>query len=60
MIGDRGVDMVAARHHGAHALGVTWGYGSREELREAGAHAFCETPGDLPDCVARLLAPRPS
>jgi phosphoglycolate phosphatase len=58
MIGDRGVDMVAARHHGARALGVTWGYGAREELREAGAHAFCETPWELPDCVARLLVPR--
>ncbi len=58
MIGDRGVDMVAAHHHGARALGVTWGYGSRDELREAGAHAFCESPGDLPRCVARLLAPR--
>ena len=58
MIGDRGVDMVAARHHGARALGVTWGYGSRDELREAGAHAYCEAPGDLPHCVARLLAPR--
>jgi phosphoglycolate phosphatase len=57
MIGDRGVDMVAAHHHGARALGVTWGYGSRDELREAGAQAFCEAPGDLPGCVARLLAP---
>jgi phosphoglycolate phosphatase len=54
MIGDRGVDMVAACHHGARALGVTWGYGSRAELREGGAHALCESPGDLPGCVARL------
>ncbi|MCM2327384.1 MAG: HAD hydrolase-like protein [Lysobacter sp.] len=58
MIGDRGVDMVAARHHGARALGATWGYGSRDELRGAGAQAFCDSPGDIPGCVARLLAPR--
>ncbi len=44
MIGDRGVDMIAARHHGVHALGALWGFGSREELTAAGAHSFAETP----------------
>ena len=47
MIGDRSHDMVAARNHGIGALGVTWGYGSREELLQAGAHALCEAPADL-------------
>ena len=55
MIGDRGVDMRAARHHGAFALGVTWGYGSREELREAGAHALCDSPGELAATVTPLF-----
>ncbi|HEX6634081.1 MAG TPA: HAD hydrolase-like protein [Usitatibacter sp.] len=55
MIGDRGADMRAARHHGLHALGVLWGYGSGEELSEAGAHALCAAPADLPDSVAALL-----
>ncbi|MBX3714611.1 MAG: HAD hydrolase-like protein [Burkholderiales bacterium] len=58
MIGDRGVDMRAARHHGAFALGVTWGYGSREELREAGAHALCGSPGGLAATIAAFGAPR--
>lgn len=57
MIGDRGVDMRAARHHGALALGVTWGYGSREELREAGAHALCDSPGELAARLAAFGAP---
>jgi phosphoglycolate phosphatase len=48
MIGDRGVDMVAARHHGLAALGALWGYGSREELAHAGAQRFCELPRDIP------------
>lgn len=48
MVGDRGVDMAAARHHGLRALGAVWGYGSREELTAAGAHALCEAPGELP------------
>ena len=57
MVGDRGADMIAARHHGVHALGATWGYGSREELAESGAHDFCDRPGDLPACLRRLRAP---
>jgi len=47
MIGDRGADMVAARHHGVRAVGVLWGYGSRDELVQAGAQSLCESPGDL-------------
>jgi phosphoglycolate phosphatase len=51
MIGDRGVDMRAARHHGVHALGVLWGYGSAEELQAAGAHALCDRPATLPQAI---------
>jgi phosphoglycolate phosphatase len=47
MIGDRGADMIAARHHGVRAVGALWGYGTREELEQAGAHAFCERPSAL-------------
>ena len=47
MIGDRGVDMRAARHHGLHAIGALWGYGSAEELREHGAQVLCELPRDI-------------
>jgi phosphoglycolate phosphatase len=37
MVGDRSYDMAGARANGVGALGVLWGYGSREELLEAGA-----------------------
>lgn len=58
MAGDRGVDMIAARHHGARALGALWGYGTRGELAGAGAHDFCNLPSDLPARLrALLLAP---
>ncbi len=60
MIGDRGADMRAARHHGVRALGALWGYGSREELLEHGAEALCENPAGLIDCVARMRASAPS
>lgn len=47
MVGDRGVDMRAARHHGLHAIGALWGYGSERELREHGAQVLCDSPRDL-------------
>ncbi|HYC36820.1 MAG TPA: HAD hydrolase-like protein [Usitatibacter sp.] len=56
MIGDRGVDMRAARHHGARAVGALWGYGSRGELEGEGAHAFCASPRELPRALAALEA----
>ena len=43
----RGADMVAARHHGVRAVGVLWGYGTREELEGAGAQHFCARPTEL-------------
>jgi phosphoglycolate phosphatase len=54
MVGDRDVDMLAARHHGLGALGVTYGYGGHAELLEAGAHALCERAADLPQALAAL------
>ena len=47
MIGDRGADMVAARHHGVRAVGALWGYGTREELEEGGAQSLCPRPAEL-------------
>jgi phosphoglycolate phosphatase len=57
MIGDRGVDMRAARHHGLAAVGALWGYGSREELLGHGAHELCASPCELGALLARLDAP---
>lgn len=47
MIGDRSHDIVGARGNGVRALGVLWGYGSREELMRAGADRIFDTPGAL-------------
>jgi len=48
VVGDRKHDVVGAHAHGARAIGVLWGYGTFEELDEAGADLYCRTPGDLP------------
>ncbi len=47
MIGDRSHDVVGARAVGVHSLGVLWGYGSADELADAGADALVATPRDL-------------
>jgi phosphoglycolate phosphatase len=49
MIGDRSHDMIGARNNGMTAIGVLYGYGSREELVGAGAHHVCATPRTLLD-----------
>lgn len=47
MVGDRGHDMVAAKNCGMEALGVTYGYGSENELRQAGAARLVHRTQDL-------------
>lgn len=51
MVGDRHVDMEAARAYGLRAVGVTWGFGTADELRSAGADVLVATPADLPAAV---------
>src|SRR5271170_5805203 len=49
MIGDRSHDMIGARKNKMTAIGVLYGYGTKEELVEAGAHYVCATPQGLLD-----------
>lgn len=48
MIGDRKHDIEAARANGVPAVGVLWGFGSREELTAAGADHVVERVDELP------------
>jgi phosphoglycolate phosphatase len=47
MIGDREHDVIGALNNGMRAIGVTYGYGSREELQKAGAAEIVSRPEDL-------------
>jgi phosphoglycolate phosphatase len=47
MIGDRRHDIEAGRHHGTHTVGVTWGFGTRDELQMAGADRLVDSPAAL-------------
>lgn len=50
MIGDRVHDIVAAHANGCEAIGVTWGYGSAAELRNA--NLIAHRPADLVELFA--------
>jgi phosphoglycolate phosphatase len=53
MVGDRDVDIEAAHAHGLQAIGVSYGYGSPEEL--AGADAIAADASQVTELVHRLL-----
>ncbi len=47
MVGDRCYDVVGAHASGVRAVGVLWGYGTREELTHAGADVLIGHPTAL-------------
>lgn len=51
MIGDREHDVIGARKNGLASIGVLFGYGSREELTEAGADAVVSSVGELAEML---------
>ena len=51
MVGDREHDVIGAEAFGIPTVGVAWGYGSRQELEEAGAIAVIDAPAELVDFV---------
>jgi phosphoglycolate phosphatase len=52
MIGDRRFDVEGALANQVRAIGVLWGFGSREELELAGAQALARDPGHLAELLA--------
>ncbi len=47
MVGDRFHDVEGAARHGIKTVGVLYGYGTKDELLDAGAVSVCETPDEL-------------
>jgi len=54
MIGDRKHDLIGAIANGIRPIGVSYGYGSIEELTEAGAVGIADSPAEL---LATILNP---
>jgi phosphoglycolate phosphatase len=47
MIGDTRADVSAAKGNGVFAVGVSYGFGSRESLAQHGAHVICDSVDEL-------------
>ncbi len=47
MIGDRSHDIAGALANGMETIGVTYGYGSYNELKSAGAHQIVDAPAGI-------------
>jgi phosphoglycolate phosphatase len=47
MLGDRDHDVEGALANGIDCVGVTWGFGSADELNGAGAHCIVDHPADV-------------
>lgn len=47
MIGDRSHDIEAGAQHSARTIGVTWGFGTRKELTNAGADHIVDHPNEI-------------
>ncbi len=57
-VGDLPSDIVSAQAAGLAAIGVSWGYGSRDALREAGAEVVCDSGVELEVALAMRLGRR--
>lgn len=54
MVGDRQHDVLGAEENGLPAMGVLWGYGSREELTDAGARILADSPEKMADLILAM------
>lgn len=56
MVGDRRHDIAGAHANAMRALGVLWGYGTRDELETAGADAIAAAPDALATAAFALAS----
>jgi len=47
MVGDTKFDVIGAKAHGIPCIGVSWGYGTVEEMKSAGASSIAYSMDDL-------------
>ena len=52
MVGDREHDMIGALRNKVTPIGVTWGFGTEKELRQAGAKTIVHLPSELPEAFS--------
>ncbi len=47
MVGDRGHDIIGAKKNGVFSIGVTYGYGTKEELIKSDANFIVDSPEEI-------------
>jgi phosphoglycolate phosphatase len=55
MIGDHAEDILGAKNNGLCSIGVTWGYGEREELESARPDRLVSSAGELVEYINTTL-----
>ena len=53
MVGDRCHDIIGAKKHGVYSLGVTYGYGTKEELAGSKADYIVGSPKEIKKTIVR-------
>jgi len=53
MIGDREHDIIGAKETGIDSIGITWGYGSKQEFEAAGAKRIAHDTGQLFEMIIK-------
>lgn len=56
MVGDREHDVSGAAVHGIATIGASWGFGTTDELHEAGVWRIAGSPTEVPGLVAEHVA----
>lgn len=51
LIGDTSYDVIGANRFGIRCIGVTYGFGTREQLEDAGAYQICDNINEVTDAV---------
>jgi phosphoglycolate phosphatase len=60
MIGDRASDIRSGKSNGTRTIGVTYGFGSAEELTAAGPDCVCESPTAIRGALINGSKPEPA
>lgn len=53
MVGDTAFDVLGAKAHGISTVGVSWGYGTVEDMEKAGAAAIVHTMDELYEALTK-------
>ena len=54
-VGDSEVDVCTARNAGVPCLSVLWGFRDRTAICRAGGTHFCQTPGEMPQMLEKMI-----